>query len=131
LSLEENKAIVRKLIEAMDRGDLSILDQLCTPDLKVHFMGRELDLAQIKEAAAAFNAAFPDLRHTIEDLTADEDRVALRARDRAIHRGSYRGIAPTGRSVEFEITVVYRIASGRIAEVWQEMDVEGLLRQLR
>ena len=130
MSADENKAIVRKLIDAMDRGDLSIIDRLCAADLRVHFMDRELNLAQVKEAAAGFNAAFPDLRHSIEELSAEGDRVVLRARDRATHRGVYRGIAPTGRPVEFETTAAYRIANGKIMEVWQTMDVESLMRQL-
>ena len=128
---EENKAIVRSLVAAMDRGDVSVMDTLCAPDVAAHFMDRELNLAQIKEAATSFNAAFPDLRHTIEDLIAEGDRVVLRARDRATHLGAYKGIAATGKSVEFETIAIYRVANGKIAEVWQQMDVEALMKQLR
>ena len=41
MKLEENKAIVRKLIDAMDRGDLSILDEVCAfegPPKTVHLI---------------------------------------------------------------------------------------------
>src|SRR5258706_12704593 len=92
---------------------------------------RELNLAAIKEAAAGFCAAFPDLSHTIEDVIAEGDRVVVRARDRATHRGAYKGIPGTGKPVEFETIAIYRIADGKIAEVWQQMDVPGLVRQLR
>jgi len=94
-------------------------------------MGSELDLAQVKTAASGFHEAFPDLKHTILDLVAEGDRVALRAMDRGTHRGVYKGIEPTGRRVEFETIAIYRIVGGKIAEVWQLMDVQGLLRQLR
>jgi steroid delta-isomerase-like uncharacterized protein len=130
-TLEENKAVVRSLVAAMDRGDVSVIDSLCAPDVSAHFMDRELNLAQIKEAAMGFNAAFPDLRHTIEDLIAEGDRVVLRARDRATHLGAYRNIPATGRSVEFETIAIYRLANGKIAEVWQQMDQEALKKQLR
>jgi predicted ester cyclase len=127
---EECEGIVRRLLEAMDRGELSIIDTLCTADLKVHFMDQDLDVGRIKEAATAFNAAFPDLQHSIEELSVEGDRVTLRARDRATHRGIYRRIPPTGRSVEFETTATYRIANGKIAEIWQTMDLESLMQQL-
>jgi len=130
-TLEENKGIVRSLVAAMDRGDVSVIDTLCAPDVSAHFMGRELNLTQIKEAAMGFLAAFPDLRHTVEDLIAEDDRVVLRARDRATHRGVYRGIPPSGMSIEFETIAIYRIADGKVAEVWQQMDVEALMKQLR
>jgi steroid delta-isomerase-like uncharacterized protein len=129
--LEENKAIVRRLVEAMDRGDLSVIDSLFASDVSAHFMDIKLNLSQIKEAAAGFNAAFPDLRHTIEDLIAEGDRVVLRARDRGTHRGPYRGIPATGRPVEFDTIAIYRIENGKVAEVWQQMDVQALMKQLR
>ena len=62
---------------------------------------------------------------------AEGDRVALRALDRGTHRGGYKGIEPTGRSVEFETIAIYRIIDGKIAEVWQQMDVQNLMRQLQ
>ena len=128
--LEENKAIVRVLVEAMDRGDLSVIELVCAPDVSAHFMDREMNLAQVKEAATSFNAAFPDLRHTIKDLIAEGDRVVLRAQDRATHQGVYKGIPATGRSVVFETIAIYRITDGKIAEVWQQMDGQALMKQL-
>ena len=47
------------------------------------------------------------------------------------HRGEFEGIAPTGQRVEFTGIVIYRIAAGRIAESWAELDFLRLMRQLR
>jgi predicted ester cyclase len=127
---EGNKALILRLIDAMDRNDLSILDQICDPDLVAHFIDAELNLGQIRAAAAGFIASFPDVTHTIVEIVATDDRVVLRAVDRATHRGPYKGIGATGRIVEFETVATYRIADGKIAEIWQQMDVEALIRQL-
>lgn len=75
-------------------------------------------------------AAFPDLLVEIEDQVAEGDRVAARVMHRGSHRGDFLGIAPTGRAVAYEGTVIFRIADGRIAERWGTVDLYGLLAQL-
>jgi predicted ester cyclase len=128
---ERNIAIVRELVQSMEAGDLAVLDSLCLPDFVAHFNGVDLNLAQVREAAASFVEAFPDVKHSIRSIEADGDCVRLQAMDAATHRGLYRGIPATNLKVQFETTATYRIESGKIAEVWQQMDVEGLLRQIR
>jgi predicted ester cyclase len=128
--IEHNTAIVRELIQAMDAGDLAVLDSLCVPDFVAHFNGVDLSLEQIRQAAAGFIRAFPDLKHSIRSIEADGDRVTLRALDRATHRGTYKEIPATSVKVQFETTATYRIEAGKIAEVWQHMDVEGLMNQI-
>jgi predicted ester cyclase len=51
--------------------------------------------------------------------------------DTATHRGAYKGIPPTNREIHFETMAIYRIEDGKIAEVWQQMDVQSLFHQLR
>jgi predicted ester cyclase len=129
--IEHNTAIVRELIQAMDAGDLAVLDSLYVPDFVAHFNGVNLSLEQIRQAAVGFIRAFPDLKHSIRSIEADGDRVTLRALDTATHRGTYKEIPATNVKVQFETTATYRIEAGKIAEVWQQMDVEGLMKQLR
>jgi len=114
----------------MDAGDLSVLDELCASHFVVHFAGSDLDLGQTKEAARTFYAAFPDLSHRIEDLIAEGDRVALRTVDEGTHRGEFEGIRATGKRVAFEVIAIYRIEAGKIAEAWEQIDLDGLRRQL-
>jgi len=127
---ERNTSIVRELLRAMDAGHLAVLDSICAPDFIAHFNGIDLNLRQVHEAAAGFIAAFPDLKHSIQAIDGEGDRVTLRALDTATHRGAYKGIPPTNIKVQFETTAVYRIVEGKIVEVWQRFDVEVLLRQI-
>jgi predicted ester cyclase len=90
-----------------------------------------MDRAELERQELAFIAAFPDTRHTIADLVAEDDRVVARLTMRATHRGDYHGIARTDRPVEFTALVMYRIRDGRIAESWGEIDFPRLMRQLR
>lgn len=36
---EENKAIIRRFYEELDKGNFDIYDELCTPDYISHFPG--------------------------------------------------------------------------------------------
>jgi predicted ester cyclase len=78
----------------------------------------------------SFYAAFPDLTHEVQDLFSVEDRVVLRAVDTGTHQGKFMGLAPTGRSVEISVIAIFRFEDGRIAEIWEEADILGLLRQI-
>jgi predicted ester cyclase len=129
--IEHNIAIVRELVRAMEAGDPSVLDSLCTPGFVAHFNGVDLSLAQVREAAAGFVAAFPDLKHSIRSIEAEDDRVRLHALDTATHRGTYKGIPATNVKVQFKASATYRIEAGKTAEVWQQMEVVELMRQLR
>ena len=75
--------------------------------------------------------AFPDLQIEIDEMIAEADRVATRLTFRGTHRGPLRGIAPTGRTVQFSAHRTYRIAGGKVTQTWATVDIFGLLTQLQ
>lgn len=64
-------------------------------------------------------------------IVAEGDRVAVHAVWRGTHKGPFLGREATGRTVEFEGMVFWRIADGRIAERWAMIDTAALMRQLQ
>lgn len=58
-------------------------------------------------------AAFPDLRVRIDDLIAEEDKVAARLLFSGTHQGPFRDFAPTGHLVSFGAIRIYQLADGR------------------
>jgi len=75
-------------------------------------------------------AAFPDLHFTVLDQVAEEDKVAVRYRVQGTHLGEFQGMPPTRKQVAYSGILIYRIANGRIAEQWTEIDLLGFLKQL-
>jgi predicted ester cyclase len=49
---------------------------------------------------------------------------------RGTHQGDFQGIAPTGKQVTIPAIRIYRVADGKMAELWVEFDALGLLQQL-
>ena len=79
---------------------------------------------------AMLHAAFPDLHITVEDTITEGDKVVGRNSLTGTHRGAYMGLAPTGRRVVYSEIFIFRLAEGRIVEIWGVVDVVAQLRQL-
>jgi steroid delta-isomerase-like uncharacterized protein len=79
---------------------------------------------------AAMFAAFPDLRWTLMDTIAEDDRIMTLSMWTGTHRGPFMGIPATGRTVSVESWTLDRYREGRLAESRIIMDVAGLLTQL-
>ncbi|MFI5041936.1 MAG: ester cyclase [Acidimicrobiales bacterium] len=125
-----NKAIVRRYFEEVcDAGRLEIADELFTEDFGAPGGIRGPEAA--KRAARDLRDAFPDIRFEIDDLVAEGDRVVAKVTYSGTHRGSFFGIAPTGRRIRFTGVELAVLREGRIAaEAWHVIDHADILRQL-
>ena len=127
--MEKNKAVVRRLFEVFDKQNLGLLDELVANDYVDHprqFRGLE----SYKQHLSMFYNSFPDAHETIEDIIAEGDKVCIRLKGIARHKGDYRGLAPTGNKITWEAVSIWRIVDGKIAEMWAFSDELGFYKQL-
>ena len=89
-----------------------------------------MPLAGHQQFARVFYAGFPDIRHTFDDIVADDDRVAVRFTLRGTHQGDFMGLPATGRTVTIPAVAVIRVSDGRAVELRAVFDEMGLMRQL-
>ena len=75
-------------------------------------------------------ATFPDATETLLDLVAEGDKVAARHRFRGTQLGPMGPFPPSGKVLDANYIVIYRIENSRIAEAWAEWDNLAGLRQL-
>jgi steroid delta-isomerase-like uncharacterized protein len=125
---EENKAIVRRLIDALNRQDMEAAGDLLAPDIVAHTPWAKAGVEQ--EQVLSFGTAFPDMTITIEDELVDGDKVVTRQTVRGTHQGEGIGLPPTGKQATWEVVAIARIADGKIAETWTYPDTHGLVQQL-
>lgn len=136
MSLEENKAIIRSLIEAFNKHNPALLDELMAPDFvdarNTPFELRGLE--SYKKFEAMFIEGFPDFHEIIEDIIAEGDKVWIREKVTGTHTGewSFLGItfAPTGKKITWTAVNIYRIVDGKIVERKSVRDMLDFLRQL-
>ena len=133
MSVEENKALVRRFYEEIDRGNLEAMDELVAEDYVDHspppFPGLGSGRAGLKRAFEIFWEATPGY-HQIEDQIAEGDKVVTRLTAHGTHEGDLPGIPRTDSKLEMTATVIHRIADGKLVEKWSDKDVLGFLQQL-
>ena len=130
---EQNKAIVSRYYEEVwNLGQLEAIDELISERFVGHrssgadYTGR----LSVSDSVNALCAAFPDGKFTIEDVVAEDDKVAVRFTAHATHMGMFRDIPPTGKEIVIAGIRIYRIEDGVIAERWEVIDQLGLMQQL-
>ena len=109
MSLEKNKALVRRGIEALNKKDLTVLEELIAPDYVDHtnqFRSGE----EIKRFYTDVFKNTPDFNRTIEDMAAEGDKVWARFKMTMT--------SPTGKKLELPVVTIYRIVNGKLVESW-------------
>ena len=84
----------------------------------------------MNDVITACRAAFEHLDVTVEDMVAEGDLVAARFTARGVHKGAFMGFEPAGKSVTMTGIEIFRIENGKIAELWGEANLLGVMGQL-
>src|SRR5215204_850359 len=123
MSAENDKALVRRFLEAHAKGDLDTLEQMLAPHCVNHNLipgqrpGREGYLQSFTE----FHAAYSNTRYVIEKQLAEGEEVVTTFVASATHdRGEWMGLVPTGKQFEALLVLIHRIVGGKIAEEWSQ-----------
>ena len=126
----------RLLEESFNEGKLELADQLISPDAVNHDPAEPARMQGLrgpdvlKQTVTMYRAAFPDVRLTVDDVIAADDKVVLRWHSEGTHRQGLEGLAPTGARASVTGISIDRWKDGKVVESWTEWDNLGLARQL-
>jgi steroid delta-isomerase-like uncharacterized protein len=73
---------------------------------------------------------FPDIQWTLEEIIAEDDKIAARFTMRGTHHGPFLGVEPTGKSITVRAVNFYRLADGKFVEERGQPDLLSLLQQI-
>ena len=127
MSLEENKAIVRRFIEAYNKQNIDSIDEFVAPDYVDH-TNHIQGLEGLKQTMNMGLMGVPDWHEVIEDIIAEGDKVWVSLSYTGTHTGEMFGIAPTGKKITTTAVDIYRIVNGKLAEYWNVTDKLALLK---
>ena len=77
-----------------------------------------------------FDTVFPAYEIFADEITAEANRVVVRARLKGRHEGELNGIPPTYKNVEFPFAICYEIENNKIINHWLIADQMMLMEQL-
>lgn len=132
MSPEENKAIVRRFIDAYNNRDLDLFNELVDRNYIDH-THRQEGIENFRRLFELAFIAFPDWHEEIRDIVAEDDRVWVRVEATGTHTGewNYNGarLSPTGNRITMMMIFIWRIADGRLVEGWEvESDLDFLYK---
>ena len=133
MSTEQNKALVRQLVEEVfNRGNVSRVDEFMAPDFVDHegVPGYPPTREGFKQSIPMLRSGMPDFNATIDDVVAEGDRVVIRMTFRGTQTGEFMGMPPTGKSISVGVIDIFRIAGGKVVEHWGLMDSMAMMQQL-
>jgi steroid delta-isomerase-like uncharacterized protein len=132
MSTEQNKVAVRRFIdEVFVKGNADGVDKLVTHDFTPHSWGKmPSGVEPLKQAIRQVHAGLADVSFKIEDMIAEDDKVAVRVTAHARHKGEFMGIPASGREYTISEMHIFHMRDGKVAEHWLDADMLGLMRQI-
>jgi predicted ester cyclase len=133
MSAEENKVLLRQYVEEVwDKQNPAAVDDFLSPDYKRHRSPTTTPLTREgqKQLLIQFRTAFPDIQLTVEEVIAEDTRLAFRSTIRATHQGEFFGMAPTGKQITVGLVDIIHIKNGQFVEQWGGPDLFDLVKQL-
>ncbi len=132
MSPEENKAIGRRIVDALNSGNLTAIDEVFAPSYidRNPFPGATPDRNGLKKSLTQFRLAFPDVRYTVEDEIVADDKLVHRLIAKGTHKGEFQGVPATGKQATWTEFHIGRIANGKVVESWGVVDQLGMMQQL-
>jgi len=133
MTIEANKALIRRFVEEIFvDGRAAAVDELLADDFVGHTWPSTGDgKADLKRAIERTRQALADVTFTIEDLIAEDDRVAVRLTASARQVGEFMGRPASGRTYTIGEIHIFRIRDGKVTEHWHQFDAAGMMRQLQ
>jgi len=130
-NLEKNKDFLNVYTEDFwNKHNIDAFDKYFTSNYVYHSAEGDMNGEQYKGLCQAYFTAFPDLHITTDDLIAEGDKVTKIWTAHGTHKGELMGIPATGKPIAVKGIEVFRLADGKIAELWASMDNLGMLQQL-
>ena len=127
--MSEAKEVLAGIYEAVNTGNLALLDKFMAPGYIEHSEGFR-GVEPFKQQISTFRAAFPDLHVAIDDLLTSGSRFASRTTVTGTHTGDLMGIPATGKQISVQAVDIGRVDHGQAQERWGGLDMYALLTQL-
>lgn len=106
MAVDDNKALVRRFLEALDSDELDVLGDICAPDV-----------AEDWRTGVSDGDPWSDQHLEIKKVVAEADDVMVVLHTEALVTGEFHGIPPADKRITNTGAVFFHVQDGKIAEV--------------
>ena len=130
MSVEENKkSCYRCFDEVWNKGDLSVIPEVISPDY-VNMGSGAKGLEIFQQGIMEMRAAMPDLKYNVDEVLGEGDTLAVRLTLTGTYTGKMGDNEVTGISLYFKQVLINRYVDGKCVEATSYHDTLSLNRQL-
>lgn len=132
MDTDANKDLVRRFVqEIFVEGRPDSVDELIAPDFVSHTWGITDDgRGKLKATIERLSTTLRDVGFTVDDLIAEDDRVAARLTASATVIDQFMGMPAAGKRYTIGEIHIFRIRDGQMVEHWHQYDTAGMMKQL-
>lgn len=129
--MDPMKEALLRAQQAWNRGDLDSYLELYHPEIRLHGYGpTPMGKAEVRSFYAAFFESFPGVRLEFDEMITEGATLMLRFHCDVEHKGTFMGVAPTGKRARIDGHTSMRFDGGQVRERWSTADFLTLLVQL-
>jgi steroid delta-isomerase-like uncharacterized protein len=130
---DTHRDFFKQFVQFINTADENLAQQLISPLAKFHVPAQPEPLQGPKGylmTIAMMRSGFPDIQWTLEEMIAEDDKVAVRYTMQGTHQGEFMGFPATGKSILVQAINFYRLVDNQIVEEYGQPDMFALLRQI-
>lgn len=131
--MSHRTTIERLFGEVWSQGQLELVDELYCDNFEAHYFHPPrwgAGKAGVRAIVTSVRSAFPNYRETVVDFLESGDRVAVRISIKGTNQGDLGSLAPTGKAVDIEEIILFRMEDGKVREQWGVPDMLAFYDQL-
>jgi predicted ester cyclase len=126
-----NIELAKKFYRYLDELNFDTLRAICDPSLKIFYeSGDPVSLNDMEPFIKSFYGSFPDYKHEIEDIYANDDKVIVRLAYSGTHTKGYMDIKPTGLKFKYKGIQIFQFTNKKAINFWAIEDELGMMTQL-
>jgi predicted ester cyclase len=130
-STEQNKALSRRTLAEIDRGNFDVIDEVAAPEFRMYAgVNPPMDAAAFKGFCSMFFSAFPGFKHELEDVIGEGDKVVRVGTFRGTQKHEFMGVPASGKTVAMTFAGVDTYRNGKLVSIQINADFMGLMQQI-
>jgi steroid delta-isomerase-like uncharacterized protein len=125
---DDYRSLYQSYLKHCNDHDFDSMAAFYTPTIKVN--DAPMDPTAVTAQFAPLISAFPDWHWEMRNIVVDDHNIVVHFTVTGTHLGAFQGIEATGRRVAVSEFTLYRVESGKFAEVWDLLDMDAVLKQI-